>query len=90
MVSDVYFANLRARGVEENKSTKIRKLFERAGFGDLIAEGALTAVKLHFGESGGDGFINPVFVRQVVDKNQGTCGQTLLDRFQRCLFRYQA
>ncbi|MGD0622654.1 MAG: DUF362 domain-containing protein [Thermacetogeniaceae bacterium] len=68
MASDVYFANLRARSVEENKSAKIRKLFDRAGFGDLITEGGLTAVKIHFGESGSDGFINPVFVRQVVDK----------------------
>ncbi|MDD3041547.1 MAG: DUF362 domain-containing protein [Methanosarcinaceae archaeon] len=28
----------------------------------------LTAIKLHFGEYGNDGYINPVFVRQVVEK----------------------
>ncbi|MCH3964428.1 MAG: DUF362 domain-containing protein [Clostridium sp.] len=68
MKSDVYFANLRARSKKQNKVNKIRKLFERAGFKGLLNRGDLTAVKIHFGELGSDGYINPVFVRQVVDK----------------------
>ncbi|MDR7868896.1 MAG: DUF362 domain-containing protein [Sporomusaceae bacterium] len=68
MASKVYFANLRARTDKTNKISKIRNLFERAGFGELIQPGDLTAIKLTFGERGSDGFINPVFVRQVVDK----------------------
>ncbi|MDT8899710.1 DUF362 domain-containing protein [Anaeroselena agilis] len=68
MSSKVYFVNLRARTNQSNKISKIRNLFEQAGFGDLIQPDDLTAIKLHFGERGSDGFISPVFVRQVVDK----------------------
>ncbi|MGE5678987.1 MAG: DUF362 domain-containing protein, partial [Pseudomonadota bacterium] len=68
MGSDVYFVNLRARSPRENKISKIQRLFETAGFGNFLNEGDLTAVKLHFGEKGNDSYINPVYVRQIVDK----------------------
>lgn len=68
MSSKVYFVNLRTRTDKGNKISKIRNLFDRAGFNELIQKDDLTAIKLHFGERGSDGFINPVFVRQVVDK----------------------
>ena len=68
MSSKVYFVNLRARTDKSNKISKIRSLFDRAGFNEFIQKDALTAIKLTFGERGSDGFINPVFVRQVVDK----------------------
>ncbi|MDR3565240.1 MAG: DUF362 domain-containing protein [Negativicutes bacterium] len=68
MSSKVYFANLRARTNRTNKISKIKNLFDSAGFSDLIQQGDLTAIKLTFGERGSDGFISPVFVRQVVDK----------------------
>lgn len=68
MSSKVYFINLRSRTYEENKISKIRKLFDHAGLNDLIQKDDLTAIKLHFGERGNDSFINPVFVRQVADK----------------------
>ncbi|MGB9133209.1 MAG: DUF362 domain-containing protein [Methanosarcina sp.] len=48
--------------------SKIQKLFEEAGFVELLGADDLTAIKIHFGEYGNDGYINPVFVRQVVDK----------------------
>lgn len=68
MSSKVYFANLRARTDKSNKISKIRTLFDSAGLSNLIQPGDLTAIKLHFGERGSDGFISPLFVRQVVDK----------------------
>ncbi|MCL2337018.1 MAG: DUF362 domain-containing protein [Firmicutes bacterium] len=68
MSSKVYFVNLRSRTYQESKMNKLRDLFDRAGFNDLLQKDDLTAIKLHFGEHGGDGYINPVFVRQVVDK----------------------
>ncbi|MDR3544045.1 MAG: DUF362 domain-containing protein, partial [Desulfosporosinus sp.] len=68
MSSKVYFVNLRARSDKNNKISKIRTLFDRAGFNELIQKDDLTAIKLHFGERGSDGFISPLFVRQVVDK----------------------
>jgi uncharacterized Fe-S center protein len=68
MPSKVYFVNLRSRSPKENKISKIRKLYDAAGFDEFVGEKDLTAIKLHFGERGNDSYINPVFVRQVVDK----------------------
>lgn len=68
MGSKVYFANLRARSHNESKMVKVQRLFDRAGFGNLLSKNDLTAIKIHFGEKGNDSYINPVFVRQVVDK----------------------
>ncbi len=78
MRSKVYFTNLRAKNPSENKVNKIRKLFEKADFSSLIKENDLTAVKLHFGEKGNDGYINPVFARQVVDKIKECKGKPFL------------
>ncbi|WP_243310254.1 DUF362 domain-containing protein [Fundidesulfovibrio agrisoli] len=66
--STVYFAGLRARGPKDNKLSRIAKLFDKAGFKSLAEDGALTAVKVHFGELGNDTFISPVLVRAVVDR----------------------
>lgn len=68
MASKVYFADLRTRSNKNNKTNKIRNLFDCAGLNHLLQKNDLTALKLHFGERGNDSFINPVFVRQVVDK----------------------
>ena len=78
MPSTVYFANLRSRSMRQNKSAKICKLFEMAGFEKLVERNDLTAVKLHFGEQGSDGFLNPIFVRQVVDKIKEAGGKPFL------------
>lgn len=63
----VYFVSLRARGPKESKVAKIGSLFAKAGFDSRVFKDALTAVKIHVGERGNDTFINPVFVRKVVD-----------------------
>jgi uncharacterized protein len=68
MASRVYFADLRARRPEESTISKIQKLFEEAGFVELLGVDDLTAIKIHFGEYGNDSYVNPVFVRQVVEK----------------------
>jgi hypothetical protein len=68
MASKVYFTDFRSRTPEDNKVNKIRRLFEAAGFAEMLQEDDITGVKLHFGEEGNDSYINPVFVRQVVDK----------------------
>ncbi|MHC1714830.1 MAG: DUF362 domain-containing protein [Acidaminococcaceae bacterium] len=78
MPSKVYFANLRARTDKSNKISKIRNLFDRAGFNEMIQAGDITAIKLTFGERGSDGFISPVFVRQVVDKVKERGGSPFL------------
>lgn len=69
MASKVYFSDLRAKNPHESKISKIQRLFDEAGFVELLGAEDLTAIKIHFGEYGNDGYINPVFVRQVVDKS---------------------
>jgi hypothetical protein len=66
--STVYFANVRARSDKENKISKVRKLFDAAGISEITGKGDLTAIKVHFGERGTDAYINPILIRQVVDK----------------------
>jgi uncharacterized Fe-S center protein len=73
MKSPVYFATLRAFSEHESTTAKVQRLFDHAGFADLIAPHDKTAIKLHFGEAGNDGFISPVSVRQVVEKVKA-CG----------------
>ena len=68
MKSPVYFATLRAHSDHECTTAKVQRLFDHAGFSDIIAPQDKTAIKLHFGEMGNDGFISPVYVRQVVEK----------------------
>jgi uncharacterized Fe-S center protein len=68
MASPVYFAGIRAYSDQESTTAKILRLFDRAGFASIISPHDRTALKLHFGEQGNDGFISPVYVRQVVDQ----------------------
>lgn len=68
MSSEVYFSNFRSRSQGENKNSKIKQLFDRAGFGEFINENDLTAIKLHFGEKGNDAFLKPVLINSVVEK----------------------
>jgi len=68
MESAVYFTNVRARSDRENKINKVKRLFDAAGMAEVASKGDLAAVKVHFGELGTDAYINPVLVRQVVDK----------------------
>jgi uncharacterized Fe-S center protein len=68
--SAVYFANVRARSDKENKMSKVCKLFDAAGMGNIADKGDLVAVKVHFGERGTDAYVNPILVRQVIDKVQ--------------------
>lgn len=68
MESEVYFADLRARSAEENRIHKLQRLFDAAGFPEIFRRGDLAAIKLHFGEAGNDSFVNPIFVRPLVDR----------------------
>ena len=68
MKSKVYFTDFRSRTNEDNKINKVKKLFDIVKFNNLMKEDELVAVKLHFGEEGNDSYINPVLVRQIVDK----------------------
>ena len=68
MTSKVWFASFRTRNAEGNKINRLKRIMETMELSRIFNEGDLTAVKLHFGEKGNDTYLNPVFVRQVVDK----------------------
>ena len=66
-MSNVYFADMRT-GHKENLFDKMQSCWLLAGLPQTVAEGDLTAVKIHFGEKGNHAFIRPVFVRRVVEE----------------------
>lgn len=67
MAADVFFTDMRTKqGL--SLLDKVEKLFELAGFDQIIKPKELVAVKLHFGEKGNTGYIRPQFVRRVVDR----------------------
>ncbi len=78
MAEKVYFACMRARNPGQNTITKLQRLFDEAGFSGLIDPGDLTAIKLHFGEWGNESYVNPVYVRQVVDHVRQAGGKPFL------------
>ena len=75
---NVYFADIRARDPHDSMVSKVNRLFEAAGFGEMIQKNDLTAIKLHFGELGNDSYINPVYARQVVEQVRAAGGKPFL------------
>lgn len=71
MASTVYHIDLRAT-FQENLPEKLGRLLVTAGLEGVLAERELTAVKIHFGEKGNTAFINPVFVRTIIETIKGT------------------
>jgi uncharacterized Fe-S center protein len=77
MSTKVYFADMRA-GTKENLFDKISRLLHCCGLQEKIAQGDLTAIKLHFGEKGNHTYVRPVFIRRVVEEIQGCGGKPFL------------
>src|SRR3990172_5842106 len=77
MQSTVWFTDLSARpgnGLIDKTGTLLRA----AGIRERAGRGALTAVKLHFGEKGNTAFIRPIFVRKVVEEIAAAGGKPFL------------
>ncbi len=73
----VYFAPMRSQ-MKRSMITRAGALLERAGLKTAVAEKDLVAIKLHFGEQGNTGFVNPVFVREVVRRVKALGGRPFL------------
>lgn len=58
--------------------TRIGILLERAGLADAVDTDDLVAVKLHFGEAGNTGFVQPIFLREVVARIKAAGGKPFL------------
>ena len=67
MAAQIYFADMRV-GLRENMHAKLERLTEQAGVSEVVSNGDLVAIKMHFGEKGGHAYIRPTFVRHVVDQ----------------------
>lgn len=78
MKSKVYFAGVHSHGKQESLLVKLQKLYDKAGFGDMVAKGDIVAIKLHFGEKGNTAYIRPTFARQIVDKIKERGGKPFL------------
>jgi len=65
MISTVYFTDFKATS-RENLPDKLERLIVAAGMGEILSKDDLTAVKLHFGESGNVAFIRPPYISRVV------------------------
>ncbi len=77
-VSEVYFADRRAQSHHESLVKKVGLLFDRLGAAKMISPGDMVAIKLHFGERGSSAFINPVLVRELVQKVKKAGGKPFL------------
>lgn len=78
MKSKVYFYNLRANKASSSLSSKVARIFDVAGFKNIIDKNDLVAIKIHFGEKGNNAYINPIYVRKVVDKIKSYGGKPFL------------
>ncbi|WP_131073036.1 DUF362 domain-containing protein, partial [Clostridioides difficile] len=76
--SKVYFCDLYSNSQNKNVPNNVRRLFDKAGFKDLIEKNDQVAIKLHFGEKGNTTYMSPVAVRQVVDKVKDCEGKPFL------------
>lgn len=73
----VYFAPMRSK-LKRSLIARAGSLLDRAGLGAAIAEGDLVAVKMHFGEEGNTGFVQPMYVREVVRRIKEHGGKPFL------------
>lgn len=76
--SKVYFTDLYSDSESRNVLNNVRRLFDKAGFKDLIDDNQQVAIKLHFGEKGNTTYMSPVAVRQIVDKVKESGGKPFL------------
>lgn len=74
----VYYAETHTRSHEESKISRIARLCDALTLKKRVKKNDLTAVKVHFGELGNDTYVNPAFVRQIVDKIKAAGGKPFL------------
>ena len=78
MKSKVYFCDVYSNTQNKNLPNTVKRLFDKAGFGDFISKNEPVAIKLHFGEKGNSTYVSPIAIREVVDKVKGCEGKPFL------------
>ncbi|MDD3274995.1 MAG: DUF362 domain-containing protein [Candidatus Omnitrophica bacterium] len=78
MKSRVYFAAADKSDTPESLSDKLKGLVRESGVLDFIKSGQKVALKLHFGEEGNTGFIDPRYAGVVCDEVSARKGSVFL------------
>jgi len=73
----VWFAPVRSLK-KQSLVLRAGSLLERAGLKDAIDKDDLVAVKLHFGEEGNTGYVQPVFLREIAERIRAAGGRPFL------------
>jgi len=68
MPSKVYFVPINEKDVFDVRIKKLEKLIEVSGLMECIEKNDRVAVKIHFGEKGNTGFVDPSYVKLVAEK----------------------
>ena len=77
MKSNVFFADLRVHSAK-NQLDRLNILLDRTDLKGKVREKDLVAIKLHFGEKGNTAFIQPFFVRRIVEHVKRYRGEPFL------------
>lgn len=78
MVAEVYFAPFRSRKRADSMPEKVARLFKGVGLDRCIGRDDLVAIKTHFGEGGNTTFIQPLYLRKIVDCVRNAGGKPFL------------
>ena len=78
MRSVVYFVRSAPGESPEELAGKALRLYEAAGFDSLISEGAFVALKQHFGEGKGIGYLKPPIARAFAERVKSRGGKPFL------------
>lgn len=73
----VWFTPVRTQA-KKSLVARAGALLDRAGLSDTVAERDLVAIKLHFGEAGNTGFVQPMYIREVVARVKAVGGKPFL------------
>jgi len=75
LASKVYFTNMRSKKADQTISRKIKNLFDATGMREIISEGDVVALKVHFGTGENHRHLRPEHIRAVVEKVQEAGGK---------------
>jgi uncharacterized Fe-S center protein len=73
----IYFTDMRCR-VGESLLTKLDRLIQQAGIGQIDFQQKYVAIKIHFGEPGNLAFLRPNFAKVVADRIKALGGMPFL------------
>ncbi|MDD4510896.1 MAG: DUF362 domain-containing protein [Oscillospiraceae bacterium] len=63
----VYFSDFHTVAFGDGLPTKLKKLIQKAGIGQIDMDGKFVAIKLHFGELGNVSYLRPNYAKAVAD-----------------------